>query len=137
MKFFNQRSLILGVVGIATLALSACASIPTSSKLPVKTVSTGSGAIVSARTFESADRLYVSGQVKPHRLNPSIHAHVDIQLIDVHGKVIAEKRDDIDAVNPLSYRARNGKSAYVASFPIGEVRQAKWIRVIYHDERHS
>lgn len=121
---------------MAVVGLTACASLqPSPSSLPVKTVGAESGKVFSTRAFESQERLYVAGQAKPHRFRTA--THIDVQLIAADGRIVVETMDEIEPVNPRTRHARGGKVAYVVSFPIHEARQAKWIRVIFHDERHS
>ena len=121
---------------MALVGLTACASLQNSpSSLPVKTVGAESGKVFSARAFESAERLYIAGQAKPHRFRTA--THIDVQLIAADGRTVSEKMDEIEPVNPRTRHTRGGQVAYVVSFPIHEARQAKWIRVSFHDERHS
>ena len=63
--------------------------------------------------------------------------HVDIQLIEANGRVIAEKTDDLDTPrHPQISSSRHGHQSYVASFPLSEARQAVKIRVVYHGDYH-
>jgi len=130
------------LVSAAALAvLPACAlfkSTTNQSSLPVEVVHANSGQIASTRTYESATRLFVAGSAGKG-FGYSIHpaAHVDIQLLDAAGNVIAEQQDDIDPSHPQLTKARHGYSSYVASFPIAEARKAAKVRVIYHPAVHA
>jgi len=136
MKFFNGTLFIRSIAAVAIIGLTACASLQSSpSSLPLATVGDQDGKIFSARVTETANRLYVAGQAKPHRLRTS--THVDVQLLDAQGRVIAEKSDTVEPVNPRTRHARGGKVAYVISFSKAEAQSAKSVRVIYHDESHS
>ena len=137
-----QKILHLVKIGIAvtTLAsLPACASSSwikqADSGLPIEAVHSGSGTIISLRTHETSDRLFVAGLAKSHELMRPMH--VDIQLIDANSRVIAEKTDDLDTPwDPQISSSRHGHQSYVASFPLSDARQAVKIRVVYHSDKH-
>lgn len=137
-----QKILHLVKIGIAvtTLAsLPACASSSwikqADSGLPIEAVHSGSGTIISLRTHETSDRLFVAGLAKPHQLMRPMH--VDIQLIDANSRVIAEKTDDLDTPwDPQISSSRHGRQSYVVSFPLSDARQAVKIRVVYHSDKH-
>ena len=147
MKTFNlTRTLRFTKIGCALItlaALTACASVnsffkTTDSTLPTETLDSTGGEVSSARAYESADRLYVSGHIKKSlgRHIPYA-AHVDVQLVDKMGRVIAEKQDDIDPPRPKSFAAMTGRISYVASFPLSDARQATKITVRYHLDGHT
>lgn len=132
------------VVGLATI--TGCASTDgffrkADSPLPIKTLDATGGEIASTRAFETSDRLYVAGSMRRsigHR--PPAGAHVDIQLLDKNGHILAEKQDEIDS--PAHPRTAGGRShryrsSYVASFPLDLARQAASIRVSYHPKSHT
>lgn len=97
--------------------------------------STG-GEVFGTRAHESSDRLYVSGHMqKSFGRHIPRTAHVDVQLIDDSGRVVAEKQDAIDPPHPKSGRV--GQVSYVASFPLSEARQAAKIVVRYSMEQHG
>jgi hypothetical protein len=137
--FSNRLSQFLTAT-IAVMPLTACSSLDTwfkqaDSPLPIEVQHSGGGQILSFRAHETSDRLYVAGSARKHRLSNT--AHVDIQLIDSSGNVIAEDQNDI---NPVHSRPGGGKrftDSYVVSFPLSEARQAVKIRVIYHGMTHS
>jgi hypothetical protein len=105
------------------------------SGLPIEAVHSGSGAILTFRAHETSDRLYVAGRARRHQLTRPMH--VDIQLIGADGRLIAEKTDyPGPPQHPRIGSGRHGQS-YVASFPLGEARQAVKIRVVYHAGQHS
>jgi hypothetical protein len=127
-------------IAVTTLAsLPACASSSwikqAHSGLPIEAVHSGSGTIISFRAHETSDRLFVAGRAKPHQLVRPMH--VDIQLIDANGRVIAEGTDDLDTPrHPQISSSRRGHQSYVASFPLSDARQAVKIRVVYHGDYH-
>ncbi len=132
------RNVTLTLAGMT--ALSACASNALvkhrDSHLPIETLPSGAGSILSVRTHESADRLYVAGHARPHQLLRP--AHVDIQLIGAHGRILAEIKDELNSPkHPRGTHARSGRHSYVASFPLSEACQAVKIRVNYHSGKHS
>lgn len=141
-SFFKNKpsGLLTSITAIAMMALTSCASLDTwvkqaDSHLPIEVKHSGSGQILSFSAYETSDRLYVSGLAKRYPLTNT--AHVDIQLVRADGGVVAEKKDDI---NPLQPRPGGGKrftDSYVASFPLSEAREATKIRVIYHSGSHS
>lgn len=110
----------------------------TASTLPVETTGSTGGAISAVRVYETSDRLYVSGGIRKSfgRHIPSA-AHVDVQLIDRAGRVIAERQDDIEPVHPKISGGMTGRSSYVAGFPADEARRAAKIVVRYHMDGHN
>lgn len=129
----------LSVAGVVATVLSACASLDShfrqaDSSLPILAIHSGTGQVMSFRAFETSDRLYVAGAVRGQFINP--YMHVDIQLIDGSGHVVAEKQDDIDLAHLRTGHGRHGRHSYVASFSLSEARQAAKIRVTYHSESH-
>ncbi len=141
MRIFSIPKQVSLGIGMVALALSVSAAVAgcfwtrqSEAALPVETVGSRSGQIMSFRAHETSDRLYVKGQAKSHQLMRPMH--VDIQLIGTNGQVIAETTDDLDAPrHPRVSSGRHGRQPYVASFPLSEARQAVKIRVLYH-ERH-
>jgi hypothetical protein len=125
------------------LTLTACSSASnflrtTNSSLPVETIHSSGGEVVGTLAYESSDRLYVSGHIqKSFGRHVPYAAHVDVQLIDNEGRVIAEKQDDIHPEHPKSGSGRSGRTSYVASFPISEARQAAKIVARYHLNGHA
>jgi hypothetical protein len=129
-------------IAAAMSVMTACACVSSflrtaHSPLPIETLDATGGEIASARAFETSDRLYVAGSMRKHAgyhaLSP---AHVDVQLLDAQGRVLAEQQDDIDLAHPRTASGRIGKSDYVASFPLELARQAASIRVSYHLKSH-
>jgi hypothetical protein len=127
----------------ALAILTACASVSSffkhsPSPLPIEILDSAGGEVGGARAHESADRLYVAGHVKKSFGSHTPYAaHVDVQLVDKTGRVIAEKEDDIDPPHPKSGGGRSGQISYVASFPLSEARQAAKIVVRYHLDGHA
>lgn len=127
----------------APLVFAACTTAgpfrrTTASTLPVETTGSTGGAISAVHVHETSDRLYVSGSIRKSfgRHIPSA-AHVDVQLIDHTGRVIAERQDDIDPVHPKISGGMAGRSSFVAGFPADEARQAAKIVVSYHLDGHN
>jgi hypothetical protein len=120
-------------------ALQACVS-PSSflrqanSSLPLEVIHGGSGQIMSFRTHETSDRLYITGTATSPFLKST--THVDVQLIGPGGDVIAEKQDNIGPVHTRAGWSRSGRHSYVASFLLSDAHQAARIRVIYHGGAH-
>jgi hypothetical protein len=141
MRIFSiPKQVSLGIVMVA-LALSVSAAVAgcfwtrqSEAALPIETVVSRSGQVMSFRAHETSNRLYVNGQAKSPPLTRPMH--IDVQLIGADGQVIAEKSDDLDAPrHPRVSSGRHGRQPYVASFPLSEARRAVKIRVLYH-ERH-
>lgn len=138
-------SLAKATVVIAGLAfITGCASSGgffrnADSPLPIKTLDATGGQIASTRAFETSDRLYVAGSMRRSSGHqPPLAAHVDIQLVDEGGRILAEKQDDIDSSgHPRTASGRSRASSYVASFPLDLARQAGSIRVSYHLAQHA
>lgn len=123
----------LAVAGVS-LMFAGCASsntwfTRTRSRLPIEVFHSGNGQIMSYTAYEASNKLYVTGTAQNRPL--SVGGHVDIQLFDARGRVIAEKHDDI---NPPYLRPgyRQYSDSYVASFPLSQAREAARIRVAYH-----
>jgi hypothetical protein len=116
----------VGFLAFAVFGFTACASVSSFSRsadslLPIETVDASSGRIVSARAFETSDKLYVAGEMQKlfgYNIPPA--AHVDIQLINGDRGIIAEKQDSIREISPREQNARNRLYSYVASFPLGD-----------------
>lgn len=118
--------------------LPACASLrghfkQVDSPLPIETVHASAGQIANARAFESSDKLYVTGSMQ-RGYGYALHyaGHVDVQLVDPDGRVVAEKLDDIESSGAIHERMSGMRYRYVASFPLGVARQAAKIRMTYH-----
>jgi len=138
------RSLRIAKTACALTALatvSACSSVTshfktTTSPLPIEILDSTGGEVTGSRAYEFSDRLYVSGRMeKSFGRHIPCTAHVDVQLVDDSGRVVAEKQDDIDPPHPKS--GSPGQIGYVASFPLGEARQASKIVVRYSLEEHG
>lgn len=135
-------SLQIGFAAMAIAPLAACVSNSwmrqPDSAMPIEAIHSGSGDLISFKSHETSDRLYVSGHIKKSFGGHIPYAaHVDVLLIDTNGMVLAEKQDDIDPPSPRSARSRSGRISYVASFPLSEARQAAKIRIIYHGSAHG
>ncbi len=103
----------------------------TNSALPIEIIDSNGGKVAS-HAYESSGRLYVSGHIQKSFGRHIPHAaHVDVQLVDKMGRVIAEKDADIDTSHPITGGSRSGQIPYVASFPLNEARQAVKIVVRY------
>jgi hypothetical protein len=132
-----SRSVSLLAATGALLALSACASFfdQTPSPLPVEARQSGGGRITAAHAYEHSGRLYVSGSADTSPLSAS--GHVDIQLVDANGQIVAEKRDTIRSSRPRPGGGKLSTDSFIASFPLAEARQAVKVRVVYHGGSHS
>lgn len=122
---------------VTTLAaVTASASPPsifktTESALPIETIAS-TGGKVAGHAYESSGRLYVSGHIqKSFGRHIPYAAHVDVQLVDKTGRVIAERDGHIDPAHPITGGSRSGQIPYVASFPLNEARRATKIVVRY------
>ncbi|MCK9588622.1 MAG: hypothetical protein WC076_03075 [Terrimicrobiaceae bacterium] len=124
------------------ITVTACASVgsffwTTVSSLPIETIDSTGGKVSGTHAYESSDRLYVSGSIqKSFGRHIPYAAHVDVQLIDTAGRIIAEKQDAIDPSHPRTASSRSGRISYVTSFPTGEARKATKIIVRYHLDGH-
>jgi len=105
------------------------------SPLPVITAQGNTGKVSSSHAFETSDRLYVTGSVRPFFLSP--FTHVDVQFIGRNGQILAEKKDGIVPAHPRTARSRNGSYSYVGSFPLGLAHQAAGVRAVYRNNAHS
>jgi uncharacterized lipoprotein YbaY len=119
------------------LIAAGCAARPETGpvvSLPV----TKSGPVASARAFESQDSVYVAGTVnRPFGHHLPHSAHVDVELLDASGRVIASRQDAIRAVHPRHENRRGGQYSFAIGFPKGETGGAQTIRVSYHAHSHS
>ena len=140
-RFVPLAKTALALTVLATVA--ACTSVSDHQRtadtpIPIQTVNSAGGEVARVRAYESSDRLHVSGSIGKSFGRPHPYAaHVDVQLVDASGRVIAEKQDDIDPGHPLSAGTRSGKQGYAASFPLSDARKAAKIVVRYHLEGHS
>jgi len=139
--FFSNKfsGLLAATAVIGMMSLSACSSLDSwvkqaDSPLPIEVQHSGGGQIMSFRTHETSEQLYVAGTARRHKL--SNKAHVDIQLIGPSGNVIAEDQNDINPMHPRPGGGKRFTDSYVVSFPLSQARQAVKIRVIYHSNAH-
>ncbi len=138
-----QQSARIAAASVALATLTACTSTGSGfrtagSPLPVETGHSAGGAILGARAHESSDRLYVSGAVeKSFGRHVPYGAHVDVQLVDRAGRVVAEKQDGIEPASPRPAGSRSGRHRYAVSFPLGEARQSAKVVVRYHLDGHN
>ncbi len=137
--FFSNRFSQFLTATFAMMSLAACSSLETwfrqaDSPLPIEVLHSGSGQIMSFRAHETSDRLYVAGSARKHRLSNT--AHVDVQLIDSSGTVLAEGQNDISPTHTPPGGGKRFTDSYVVSFPLSKARQAAKIRVIYHGNAH-
>lgn len=129
------------ICAVAMLFLAGCASNElfrqSYSTLPIKVLDSTGGEISRTRAFETATKLYVTGNMLKHAgYSLGVAAHIDIQLIDGAGNVIAEESDDIDPTHPLLSNGRSGRYSYVVSFPLEVAKNASLIQVAYHRSAH-
>jgi len=131
---FHPLRLTACVVVFCSL-ISACAVVDSPlhhepGSVPTDTVRDGRGEVLQVRTSKNVDRFFVIGTVRPDPLTKP--AHVDVQLIDAAGEVIAEKRVSLRESDPRTARSRAHAISFVASFPIDEAQRARRARVVYH-----
>jgi hypothetical protein len=116
------------VAGLAAAGLTACAS-------PGSRVASQTS--LKTRTLDHGDSVCVIGTVRRplgQKLPPG--AHVDIELLDASGRVVARRQDQIAATHPLIEHRRSGWYSYAVCLPRPE--QAGWtVRVSYHADAHS
>ncbi len=101
----------------------------------VEVLQAGGGKVAAVHAYESSNRLYVSGSAGTSPL--SVGGHMDIQLVDANGQVVAERRDTIRSSRPRPGGGKLSSDSFVVSFPLAEARQAVKVRVIYHGGSHS
>jgi hypothetical protein len=92
---------------------------------------------VKAHASTHADLLCVKGTVRRPWGHALPHgAHVDVELVDGSGRVIASSQDRLVAAHPRIERRRAGRYSFAACFP--RPRQNGWsVRVSYHAHAHS
>lgn len=125
-------ALCLALLGASCAGTSATSHAGNTRALPVS----AAGNIASARAFESNGSVYVTGTIRrPHHLPHS--AHVDVELLDASGRVIATRQDAIDAAHPRIERRRGGKYPFALGFADDVAGSVRSIRVVYHAHAHS
>lgn len=133
----------LALVAALMASMTACASTGSffrqaDSPLSIQTLGSTEDQMSNPRAFETTDRLYVAGGINK-RIGLPATAHVDVQLVDANGSVIAEKQDALNVPDrhPRTAAHRFSRPTYVASFPLSEARQASKIVVRYHRTPHD
>jgi hypothetical protein len=126
--FFSFRNLLV-VTSLSPLMLTASAS-TSSNALPIQS----SGAVSSVRACERGNRFLVTGSVRP--TFSSVGNHLDVQLIEANGRVIAENVETIKLGHPRASRSRHGADTFVTSFPLTAARQASRVKVNLHTSSH-
>jgi len=138
-----RRSVRIAAASVALAALTACTSTgsgfrTTGSTLPVEVGTSSGGEILGARAHESSDRLYVSGAVeKSFGRHVPYSAHVDVQLVDGEGRVVASQQDNIEPASPSPAGSHSGRHRYSVSFPLAEARQSAKVVIRYHLDGHN
>lgn len=107
-----------------------------SSALVIESQGATASEFKSFRAVESKDKLYVTGSIRKRPGN-TLLSHVDVQLLDARGRLIAEAREPISYRHPRTGNGKIGRSPFVASFPLAEARQAARIIVRYHPSGHG
>jgi len=119
---------------MAAIFLTGCAAFQGQRKttsLPIEAVNSHSSTIANVRTVKNDAHLYVTGIVRQHRGYPLLSgAHVDVQLLDRRGTLLAEISDDIDPIHPRHASARGGHYPFCAGFPAEIAREASKIRIL-------
>lgn len=107
------------------------------SPLPIEVVNRGGGSLGTTRAYETESRLYIVGSFKRSTgRHLPVTAHVDIQLLDKGGGILASQDEEIDASHPRIAQARGNRIFYTAGFPVEAARQAAKIRILFHQELH-
>ncbi|MBN8708691.1 MAG: hypothetical protein J0I10_04885 [Verrucomicrobia bacterium] len=128
---------ITGAFSLFTNDASAWTVFPhVSSPLVIESQGSTAGELKAFRAVESKDKLYVTGSIRKRPGN-TLLSHVDVQLVDAQGRVIAEARESISYRHPRTGGGKIGRSPFVASFPLAEARQAAKIVVRYHSGSHG
>ncbi len=128
---------ITGAFALFTNNASAWTVFPhASSGLAIESQGSTASEFRGFRAVESRDKLYVTGSIRK-RPGHTLLSHVDVQLVDAQGRVIAEVRESISYRHPSTGNGKSGRSPFVASFPLAEARQASKIIVTYHSARHG
>ncbi len=107
-----------------------------SSPLVIESQGSTTSELKAFRAVESKDKLYVTGSIRKRPGN-TLLSHVDVQLVDDRGRVIAEQRESISYRHPRTGNGKIGRAPFVASFPLAEARQAAKIIVRYHSASHG
>ncbi len=127
---------ISGAFAFANEASAATVFPHASSTLMIVGEGSTAGESRGFRAVESKDKLYVTGSIRK-RPGHTLASHVDVQLVDVHGRVIAEERNAISYRHPRTGNGHTGRSSFVASFPLADARRAAKIIVRYHSASHG
>jgi hypothetical protein len=137
---FPLAHILLAIAMLA--AFSGCNTLEDSkrkagSRLPIDVVNPGGGRLAATRAYETGTRLYVMGSFqRTVGQHLPVSAHVDIQLLDARGKILATQGEDIDAKHPRFGQASGNRFSYTVSFPLETARQAARIRVLFHERLH-
>lgn len=128
---------IAGAFSLSTNDASAWTVFPrVSSPLVIESQGSTASELKGFRAVESKDKLYVTGSIRKRPGN-TLLSHVDVQLVDAQGRVIAEVRERISYRHPNTGNGKIGRSPFAASFPLAEARQAAKIVVRYHSGSHG
>ena len=132
-----NRVLAAGLAVGSLLFVSACSTTTGASAPSGRTIRQASPSGLTTRTIEHANSLCVTGTIRRqfgHALPAG--AHVDIEVLDRSGRVIATRQDAIDPVHPRIERRRAGQYSYAVCFP--RPAEEGWtVRVSYHTDAHS
>ena len=127
-------ALCIALLGASCAATSATSHAGNTRTLPVS----AAGNIDSARAFESNGSVYVPGTIrKPYGHHLPHSAHVDVELLDASGRVIATRQDAIDAAHPRIEQRRGGNYPFALGFADDVAGRVRSIRVVYHAHAHS
>jgi len=102
------------------------------------TVRADPGSSLTAHTAIHQGRFFVSGvwtSIRPGHQQPG--SHVDIELIDARGQVIAAAADPIGRPTAHPRSTRWGRERFVVSFPETLGRETARVRVTFHNHPHS
>ena len=130
-KVIKNSAALAGIAMLTACAATSHMASQTNSPLPIKALG---GQLSGTRSFETQNRLYVSGTVKKTLGSDVPHtAHVDVRLLDSSGIIVAETRGRIISG---ATRKRRGIYSFATSFPLSQARQASKVVVAYHPKRH-
>lgn len=131
-KISNFAKALHAAVWLSWIAVASAQAVPA-----VTIQSSGKGSITAVKTHFEDGQLTVSGMARRHV--PAHHAsgaHVEVQLVDSKGRVIARQTNRIAPVSPKR-DSKQRMTSFHARFPDSVASRASSIRVVYHGEPHK
>ena len=128
---FSRAALLVGL-GLSTLILTSCASLEgalgmRASSLPIRSSDTSDTRLVSVHAYEVGDQLRISGSGRGCKVHTG---HIDFELVDARGAVIALRRVNIYPSQRII--GIPDPTYFGTSFPLEDAKKAVAIRVVYH-----